>query len=100
KVGASSKLGAIQTILAPIREVITVSQFLGNSAPLDDSEADIRNVRRDKSISATTKEALIQARLGQGQFRERVLAQSDGRCAVTGCGVGEAIRASHVKPWR
>lgn len=42
----------------------------------------------------------VSARVGQGLFRERVLNRWNGACAVTGCVVLAAIRASHIKPWR
>jgi hypothetical protein len=48
----------------------------------------------------TTKTALIDARLGQGKFRDDLMRVWGGRCAVTGCSVVEVLRASHVKPWR
>lgn len=40
------------------------------------------------------------ARVGQGWFRDGLLRAWDGRCAVTGLGVPEALRASHIVPWR
>ena len=51
-------------------------------------------------VQQTEKEALISARMGQGQFRKNVLALWGHRCAVTETGVIDAIRASHIKPWR
>jgi hypothetical protein len=51
---------------------------------------------RDKP--PTTREALIQARIGQGAYRRKMLRWWGG-CAVTGCTVFEAIVASHVLPW-
>lgn len=43
--------------------------------------------------------ALVAARIGQGRFRDAVSKKWDERCAVTGCSVREALRASHIKPW-
>jgi putative restriction endonuclease len=48
----------------------------------------------------TTAKALIDARVGQGQFRTEVLQLWGNRCCVTGIETTEAIRASHIKPWR
>jgi predicted restriction endonuclease len=47
----------------------------------------------------TTKRALIEARLGQGQFRVRVGRRWNDQCAVTGCAISSVLRASHIKPW-
>jgi hypothetical protein len=52
------------------------------------------------SEKETERDTLVSARLGQGAFRESVLSRWDYRCAVTGCDIHEAIRASHIKPWR
>lgn len=60
---------------------------------------DIRAIARRK-VEATQKEALISARIGQGAFRADVLRLWGGRCAVTGSSVPDAIRASHIKPWK
>jgi len=48
----------------------------------------------------TTAEALVNARVGQGRFRTEVLRLWGNRCCVTGIETPEAIRASHIKPWR
>jgi len=47
----------------------------------------------------TTKQTLIEARLGQGDFRLRVGKRWNDRCAVTGCAIASILRASHIKPW-
>ena len=52
------------------------------------------------AIAETTKEQLVDARLGQGAFRSKVLQQWDYLCAVTGVKTQQVIRASHIKPWR
>lgn len=50
--------------------------------------------------SPTEKAAMTQCRLGQGTFRDRVLARWEGKCAVTGVDLPDLIRAPHIKPWR
>lgn len=67
----------------------------GESTLADDLQAIVR-----QKIEATTKEALVNARVGQGLFRKQVLANWGNACAVTGSCVLDAIRASHIKPWR
>lgn len=41
----------------------------------------------------------IQARRGQGRFRQGLLDVWGGACAVTGLDCTEVLRASHIKPW-
>jgi hypothetical protein len=61
----------------------------------DDLKALIRQPR-----DSTIKEALINARIGQGIFRMEVLKLWENRCSVTNSETLDAIRASHIKPWR
>lgn len=60
---------------------------------------DVEEINRRK-IKATEKKLLIDARVGQGGFRKDVLKEWENRCAVTGSTTLEAIRASHIQPWR
>lgn len=48
----------------------------------------------------TTKKRLVEARLGQGEFREELLGTWDEKCVLTGCSFKPLLRASHIKPWR
>jgi hypothetical protein len=47
----------------------------------------------------TTKQRLVNARVGQGQFREDLLERWNNKCAVTGCNIPEVLRASHIQAW-
>lgn len=51
-----------------------------------------------ETLPATTREAVIQSRIGQGHFRASLLEYWQG-CSVTGCNKMELLRASHIKPW-
>lgn len=61
---------------------------------------DVFTVACASDLDSTTKELLINARIGQGKFREDVLQLWDHKCSVTGSVIKKAIRASHIKPWR
>jgi predicted restriction endonuclease len=61
---------------------------------------DMEGLFNKRMPDKTVRQALIDARVGQGLFREHVLRMWDGRCAVTGSGTLKAITASHIKPWR
>jgi hypothetical protein len=54
----------------------------------------------ERDVSATARDALISSRLGQGGFRESLIALWSGMCAVTGLSNKELLVASHIKPWR
>ncbi len=70
------------------------------SRPSAEVAQDVRDVYARSDISATQKESLVNARIGQGEFRRRVLHGWDCRCAVTGSQTLDVVRASHIKPWR
>jgi hypothetical protein len=53
-----------------------------------------------QAIEVTTRETLVNARIGQGLFRHQVLGNWKNACAVSGAQMSEVIRASHIKPWR
>jgi len=52
-----------------------------------------------QSAKSTTRQAIINARYGQGQFRRDVGKHWGNKCCVTGCSISELLRASHIKPW-
>lgn len=54
---------------------------------------------QDLALNDTERDALIKARIGQGGYRDALLAYWGG-CAVTDCTVAALLRASHIKPWR
>ncbi|HEY2413059.1 MAG TPA: HNH endonuclease [Pirellulaceae bacterium] len=60
---------------------------------------DVIAIAEGIGVDKTTKQALVNARLGQGAFGDDVLNRWDNRCAVTGSRVRQAINASHIKPW-
>lgn len=85
--------------VAEIVSRVPVARLKRNRTSVSTTGSDITQILRAK-IEKTTKETLIDARVGQGKFRQDVLNQWRRRCAVTGCSVEEAVRASHIKPWR
>lgn len=70
-----------------------------NASQLDGDVNDKDGFLALRSTTATTTKRLIYARLGQGKFRLDLERIWSGRCAVTGCQIKAALRASHIKPW-
>ncbi len=62
--------------------------------------ADVDAGLQGRVVTATTRKALIEARVGQGKYREDLLKIWHRRCAVTGCDIEKALVASHAVPWR
>jgi len=84
---------------APVRGEITSKALHRLATGPGTREADIADIHT-RSLPPTTRDALVAARRGQGRFRRELLKLWDNCCAVTGCSVTEALRASHAKPWR
>jgi len=67
--------------------------------PKNALEEDIESILDNQDIEITEKLNLIKSRIGQGEFRRRVIAYWT-RCSVTGCSDVDLLIASHIKPWR
>lgn len=63
------------------------------------SDAIQQAIEKDDHIPETEKQQLIRSRLGQGVFRQRVLAL-EPRCRLTGVNDQSFLVASHIKPWK
>jgi hypothetical protein len=61
--------------------------------------AEIDSDARLRDAPETVRRALINARIGQGGYRRRMLEVWHGRCALTGVDVPEVLVASHAKSW-
>lgn len=59
----------------------------------------VEEVSNSPTLDSTEREAIIQARIGQGQFRKNV-AQIETHCRITRVNEPTHLRASHTKPWR
>lgn len=60
---------------------------------------DINAILSNKNVDPTTKQALVDARIGQGKFGSEVRELWNHRCAVTGSSTSAALEASHIKRW-
>ena len=63
-----------------------------------DVEGDIDAILSQPNVSETEKSNLLKTRVGQGTFRQKLIAYWKG-CAVTGYKDCSLLVASHIKPW-
>lgn len=63
---------------------------------LDEVESRIGDT---KALTKTERIALIRSRIGQGEFRSRLIKKYDSACIVTGISSPKLLIASHIKPW-
>lgn len=64
-----------------------------------DVETDIDSILDDPAVSPTERHDLVKCRIGQGTFRQKLIAYWKA-CAVTGYRDTGLLVASHIKPWR
>lgn len=57
-----------------------------------------KKISENVNISTTERESIVKARIGQGKFREQLLAKY-GSCIISGIDISKALVASHIKPW-
>ena len=70
------------------------------SPPIADYPSDITEADNLPPVGDTTRRQVIEARVGQGIYRERLLAKWDNACAVTGLATPDFLVASHARPWK
>ncbi|RBW67181.1 HNH endonuclease [Vibrionales bacterium C3R12] len=76
--------------------------LLGHSTrkPPASADADIESAESElKKESKTTRLALVEARRGQGKYRDELI-DLWKLCSVSEFSMKEFLRASHIKPWR
>lgn len=59
----------------------------------------IKAALKGENVLETDRQELIKARVGQGQFRKKILRKYEGRCIITGVDNPRLLLASHIKPW-
>lgn len=85
---------------AKILGSVSVSDYLASLPAVETEQEDIAQIQNEPGLTVTDRITLAKARLGQGTYKAKMLALWHHHCAVSGCAVPEALRASHAKPWR
>lgn len=84
----------------PAVKELTVRELYSEPEPAVDPATEILSVLPTlDELPATERQAVIQSRVGQGRYREQLVAYWK-RCAVTEAECVPLLRASHIKPWR
>ncbi len=95
-------IGELKTLLTETLKVevtlLDAHSFAWILAAQMEAEGKLANVQEYLSLSATERDAIVKARIGQGSFRTSLI-DYWSRCAVTNCTETLLLRASHIKPW-
>jgi len=98
--GIKDRHGHFQWTLKP--DVAKAMEMMKLVSPVSRSNLlkEIEEKKEELSrIPEKTREAVINARIGQGIFRERLIKHWEG-CSVTGFENTNFLIASHIKPWK
>jgi microcompartment protein CcmK/EutM len=90
-------LNQIYMARLPIRAGVFLLDASGQMADFDDVL--IAKGASGRKVSKTTREAIVQARVGQGKFRASLIRIWHGRCALTGVQNPDLLVASHIEAW-
>lgn len=58
-----------------------------------------KEISNSLELTSTEKQMIINARVGQGKYRNGLLKKYKNRCIVTGIDNPQLLIASHIKPW-
>lgn len=81
---------------------VPTPELVAAAAPESTTDAASEILAATESLSSldeTERQAVIRSRVGQGEFRAKLLGYWKC-CAVTGAECLPLLRASHIKPWR
>lgn len=67
------------------------------NVPLENKYADV--LSGIENLQGTTKIREVKTRVNQNVFRQIVLANYSGKCAISGINIPELLVASHIIPW-
>lgn len=102
KVGIAFDIASPQDLAAFVSVLTGVTRFLADPM-LDIKRAGAEDLLKEDptfvDAPETVRQQLIEARIGQGRFRQELMAYWQHQCAVTGAAVAETLIASHIKPW-
>ena len=77
----------------------TMDDFPPQAPEPTDAATDIMEaIQTFSDLPETERQTLIQSRVGQGVFRDRLISYWKV-CAVTGVNCVQLLKASHIKPW-
>lgn len=89
----------LRSALTEALELLDLTEPLASAPGVAEAVVEVDADQKSHGIPPTTRRALINARIGQGGYRERMLQLWGARCAVTGCTIKTVLIASHAKAW-
>jgi predicted restriction endonuclease len=80
-------------------EMEIAAQQISNGTDSSSELAPIESAVETADYTGQSKEAVVQARIGQAYFRRAVLSAYSGRCCISGLSESKLLVASHIVPW-
>ena len=89
---------ALEALVGP-QFTLSQGEVLKQDEPASQIEAELATLQGRTDIEATEKRQLVNARIGQGLFKNNVRL-NEHACRVTRVQQLHHLRASHIKPWK
>ena len=89
---------ALNDLKSGLRKFLNFIQSDYEKLQEDTVISEIKKIYQNQQLDSTEKEAIVKARIGQGQFRKNLIGYWKG-CSVTGYNRNGLLMASHIKPW-
>lgn len=93
------KVGEREFRIAAVNDKPVANALVVEPDLVEDDSSEVARIRSAKNLTHTEKEILLQARVGQGRFRNDLINEWDS-CAITGEKARVLLRAAHIKPWK
>jgi len=74
-------------------------EMLAHCSQVVDIDREFKVDHKLANVSETERSSLVQARIGQGAYRQSLMRYWKGSCSVTCCPITQVLIASHIKPW-
>ncbi len=85
---------------APLTPIDLTLNGLLVDPTISESEMEVlTQIGIDTTLDETQKRRLVEARIGQGEFRKRVLQRAENKCEVTEVDNTDFLIASHIRAW-
>ena len=89
----------ISNFRSTLRKYREFLNFNLNDKKAREVDEEVESIRLNKNITKTEQESIIISRIGQGDFRKRLIQYWHG-CAISRFRKYDILIASHIKPWR
>lgn len=87
------------TSISDLKSIYNWKSSVGSKYEIFELKKSNSRYTRKTKPNRTERKGLVISRIGQGYYRDHVIAKWDARCAITGVSIIQVLIASHIKKW-